>query len=316
MSEYATGLFENDSSYVIPPANADNYLESIVKLCKEEKIEVIAPGSEPEIEKIAENQKIFEENGIKTLTNTWDVIQKCRDKFSIIEVLNSKGISTPESFLFKSDLDVERIKKFPIIIKPRLGSGSRNVFLANDKEETIFFANYLKKYGSEPIIQEHIGDYENEFTIGVLYADNGNLITSIAMKRVLNGGLSVRQSIVNQETNEKFVISSGISQGFFDDFEEIKKIGVKIARALNSDGPINIQCRKTADKIIPFEVNPRFSGTTASRSLVGYNEPDILCKYRLFNEKPSIKSHKIGFVLKELSEKFISIEDTKKIPRI
>ena len=35
------------------------------------------------------------------------------------------------------------------------------------------------------------------------------------------------------------MVSSGISQGYFDDFKSIKKFGEKIARVLDADGPIN-----------------------------------------------------------------------------
>ena len=34
-------------------------------------------------------------------------------------------------------------------------------------------------------------------------------------------------------------------------------------------------------QILAFEINPRFSGSVASRSLIGHNEPDILIQYKL-----------------------------------
>ena len=93
-------------------------------------------------------------------------------------------------------------------------------------------------------------------------------------------------------------------------------MGIKIAIGLNADGPVNIQCRKTEDGIIPFEINPRFSGTSSPRSLVGLNEPDIFCRYKLFNEIPSKSDYKFGYVVRGLVEKFIDFNESEKIPKI
>ncbi len=316
MLDNSVGLHETSNSYVIPSASSADYIDSLLKICKKENVHAIAAGSEQEIEKISKNISIFEETGIKVLSNPWKVIERCKDKFSLTNFLSKKNILCPKSFLYHEETDVDKVESFPVIIKPRTGSGSRNVFIANDKQEAVFFGNYLIKYGFEPLIQEYVGSHEEEYTIGILYADEGKLVTSIAMKRILEGGLSTRQIVQIPNTKEKFVVSSGISQGLFEDFKEIRDAGVKIAKSLEANGPINIQCRKTDLGIFPFEVNPRFSGTTGSRSLVGHNEPDILCQYRLFNEIPEKIIHKNGYVVKDFHEKYISFDDAKKIPRI
>ena len=95
-------------------------------------------------------------------------------------------IKCPKTYDFDPKL-IDENDTFPIIIKPRKGSGSRNVFLCHDKEEAVFFGNYLKKYGHKPICQEHIGSSSEEYTIGILYADQGKLSVSVAMKRILEG---------------------------------------------------------------------------------------------------------------------------------
>jgi len=37
-------------------------------------------------------------------------------------------------------------------------------------------------------------------------------------------------------------------------------------------------------KVKVFEINPRFSGTTSLRAMVGYNEPDILIRKHIYGE--------------------------------
>lgn len=316
MSSKSLGIHDTQNRYVIPSAESNEYINALLKICKKENAAVLVPGSDKELEKISENREKFECEGIIVLVNPKDVIQKCLDKFELTNFLHKKGIKCPKHTLYNNEKDIDEIDFFPIIIKPKSGGGSKNVFFAQDKEEAKFFCKYLIKYGLEPIIQEHVGNYQEEYTVGILYADNGRLLSSIAMKRILTGGLSTRQSVVNPETNEKYVISSGISQGIVEDFVEVRKTGEKIAKIIGADGPINIQCRKTENGIIPFEINPRFSGTTGGRALLGYNEPDILCRYRLWKEIPEKIEHKFGYVLRDLSEKFIGFNEIKEIPKI
>lgn len=309
------GLMETTHHYVIPSANSPNYIDSLIKICKKENVQAIATGSEPELKKVSQNSELFEEIGVKVLLNSWEIIEKCTDKFTLTKILKSLQIPYPDFFLYETEQDISKVKSFPVVIKPRVGGGSQNVFLALDEEEVIFFTKYLKKYGYEPLVQEYVGNFDEEYTIGILYADNGKLFTSIAMKRLLGSGLSTRQTITSN-LNEKFVISSGISQGLIDDFKEIRELAKRIAIALKINGPVNIQCRKTNDKITPFEINPRFSGTTSPRSLVGLNEPDIFCRYKLFGEIPEKIDYKYGYVMRSLIEKFIDPDVSKKIPRI
>jgi len=310
------GLYETKSKYLIPPANSENYLEKLLQICKLENVQAIVSGSEPELRKISQNRELFKKEGIAVLLNPWSVIEKCTDKFELMNFLNSNGFGHPNYFLYEKENDLKKISTYPIIIKPRIGGGSQNVFLAFDLEEAKFFTKYLQKYGMEPLVQDYVGDPTEEYTIGVLYVDNGKLLTSIAMKRMLGSGLSTRQTIINPNDGKKYVISSGISQGLIDDFKEIRNCAEKIVKILGANGPVNIQCRKTEEGIIPFEINPRFSGTTGPRSLVGYNEPDIFCRYMLFGEIPEKTTYKFGYVVRELVEKYITFDEVNKVPKI
>lgn len=316
MWENSFGLFETQHRYVIPPASSENYIPILLQICKKEKVQAIVTGSEPELKKVSQNSQIFEELGIKVLLNPWEIIELCTDKYAITNFLKSKGISTPNSFLYTKKDDINKVNNFPVIVKPKIGGGSQNVYLAQDKEELFFFSNYLQKYDFEPLIQEYVGNENEEFTIGILYADSGKLFTSIAMKRALGSGLSTKQTVINKVTNKKYVISSGISQGIIDDFKKIREMAKKIVIELDAQGPINIQCRNTEDGLIPFEINPRFSGTTGPRSLVGCNEPDIFCRYKLFGEIPEQIEYKFGYVVRGLEEKFLDFNSCKNIPRL
>jgi len=311
MWDNSFGLSETPYRYIIPPASSDEYIPSLLKICKKENVQALATGSEPELKKVAKNVHVFEDIGVKVLLNPLEVIEKCTDKYALMNFLTKNGVKCARYFLYESERDIDNIQFYPVVVKPRVGGGSQYVFIAQDKEEAIFFSKYLKKYGYDPLIQEYVGDYNEEYTIGVLYADGGKLISSIAMKRLLGSGLSTRQIVNDSKTNKKYVISSGISQGIIDEFKDVRKEAEKIASMLGVNGPVNIQCRKTESGIVPFEINPRFSGTTGPRSTVGHNEPDIFCRYRLFGEIPKKTDYKFGYVVRGLVEKHIHFDEAK-----
>jgi carbamoyl-phosphate synthase large subunit len=55
-----------------------------------------------------------------------------------------------------------------------------------------------------------------------------------------------------------------------------------------------------------FEINPRFSGTTSIRAMVGYNEPDVLIRRHLLGEDVETRfPYGRGLVLRSLTETLI-----------
>ena len=64
----------------------------------------------------------------------------------------------------------------------------------------------------------------------------------------------------------------------------------KIAKKIDSYGPMNFQFKSVNGKIYLFEINARFSTTSYVRSLSGYNEPLMILNDLVYkNYKPKIK---------------------------
>lgn len=316
MSPISMGLYEVDKSYVVPPATESNYISKVLDICSRENIRVLIAGSEPELLKISESRGEFAKRKILLLINTSDVLKICMDKWETYNFWVRNGFDCPKSLLVDENIElasinVENALCFPIIIKPALsGRGSSNVFIAQDREELEFFVKYLKKQGLRPLIQEYVGSYEEEYTVGVLTdIPTGNLIGSIAVKRQVLSSLSNKIKVKNRCSGDVesdiLAISSGISQGTIDDFPGVRKCCEEIALKLGSRGPLNIQCRKVGEKVFPFEINPRFSGTTFIRALVGFNEPDILIRKGILGADVSSIEYKKGIVVRGLSELYI-----------
>lgn len=310
MSEHSLGLFKADKSYVVPPAFHDEYIPTILDVCEREEIQVIFPGSEPDLNVLSDNRETFEERGIFLPLNSREVINTCMNKKETFIFLKNQGILIPKTVAVDSEKDLDAIDFLPAIIKPYVGSGgSKNVFIAQDREELVLFCEYILKYGGKPLVQQYIGSPDNEYTVGVLSDRGGNIISAIAIKRYILSGLSNRLKVSSiSNRNEILAISSGISQGEVVNETELLYQCRRIAFALRSTGPLNIQCRFVNNKVYPFEINPRFSGTTYMRALAGVNEPDLFIRRHVLKEAiPESIVPKTGSVIRGLEEMFIPL---------
>ena len=303
-----------DQFVQLPFASDVNYIEILLDYCDRLKIDALIHGCEPELILFNKYRKLVEDAGIFLPINSSALIEMCMNKAKTNSCLKDLGFPAPKYLNVTSESELTAIDWFPVVVKPAVGGGgSANVFIAQDLNELCGLASYLG-LGERTkgfMIQEYIGTPEQEFTVGVLHDLNGRYINSIALRRHLKSGLSVRTSVANRtekkELGNRLVISSGVSQGDIGRFPEVTEQCREIADQLGSCGPLNFQCRFFDVKVHIFEINPRFSGTTSLRAMVGFNEPDLLIRHHCMHEKIETNfSYIEGTILRSLSESMIS----------
>ena len=275
----------------LPFASDPNYLTILLRVCRELGVEALFHGCEPELLLFARNRAFIEDAGIFLPINETGLIQLCMDKAKTNARLAELGFSAPRFLNVSTESEFDAIDWFPVVVKPAIGGGgSANVFIAQNIDELKGLATYLGlgSHASGFMIQQYVGTPDQEYTVGVLHDLDGCYINSIAVKRHLKSGMSVRTSVNNRtglkQLSDRLVISSGVSQGDIGRFEDVTKQCREIAERLGSRGPLNIQCRFVDGKAQIFEINPRFSGTTSLRAMVGLNEPDLLVRRHLLNQ--------------------------------
>ena len=310
MVEQSLGIFKADKGYVVPPAFHPKYTPTLLDICKKERIQVIFHGSEPDLKVLSENRNIFEERGIFLPFNSREIINLCLNKKETFNFLKCKRISIPKTLSVENEEEIKAINFFPVIVKPYINSGgSSNAFIAQDKEELFFFCKYILKYKGNALVQEYIGMPQDEYTVGILSDKEGGIISAVAIRRFILNGLSNRYKVLSLKNKDEILaVSSGISQGKILNNGKLLGQCKQIAKLLLSRGPLNIQCRFVDNIVYPFEINPRFSGTTYMRALAGINEPDLLIrKYILQEYIPNGIMAKSGLVLRGLEEMFIPV---------
>jgi len=282
-----------DQSAVLPFANAPDYMERLYELIEKYQIKALFHGCEPELKIFAKHREAIEARGVFLPINPTEVIDLCMDKGETNRRLTELGFDSPRFTIIKNRSDLTTIDWFPVVVKPSVGGGgSANVYIAQNLRELNGLAEYLELGENQIVffIQEYVGTPDEEYTVGVLHDMDGEYINSIAVKRALTGQLNIRMSVPNRTgkvvLGPKLVISSGVSQGEIGRFPRVTEQCKAIAEAIGAKGPLNIQCRLVDGVVKVFEINPRFSGTTSLRAMVGYNEPDVLMRKHIEHESP------------------------------
>ncbi len=314
MSRTSKGLKLADASYLVPAASDPKYIDHIVKICRKHDVKVLFHGSEAELKVFSRYREVLQDQGIYVPLNPRELIDTCMDKNKTMEFLSENGFAIQKFWEIRNEDEAEQVDIFPVVLKPSVGGGgSANTFIAQDREELYTFTRYLLHVYDQFLVQEYIGNVNHEYTVGVLHGSDGGYINSIAVKKSILSGLSNKIKIQNRterkELGDMLAISSGISQGEIGRFEEVTAPSREIARALGATAAINVQGRIHNGRMYVFEINPRISGTSSLRALVGYNEPDLLIRERVLGE--SIErdfAYESGYITRGLDETFISSE--------
>ncbi len=250
-SEYASGLHLAHKSFVVPKAVEKGFIDSIKEKVKEEGIDIVLPNVDEELEIFAGCREEIPQAVISPL----ETVRICDDKLKTISKL--KGI-VPVPVVYDNVQGI-REEAFPVLLKPRVGRGSRNVFEINNQKELLAIREYLDSVGvkrDQQIIQEYLPG--EEYTIDALFDFNGKMVVAVPRKRIVTkGGIS---AIGKTEKNEKVI-----------EFIE------KISKNLVFHGPINIQFKEDkSGELKLLEINPRFSGGLPITYQSGINIPKLV----------------------------------------
>ncbi|MFA4825887.1 MAG: ATP-grasp domain-containing protein [Methanoregula sp.] len=284
MHPMGVGIYRGDQGYIVPAANNAGYVDVIIKICNREKIDIVFVGSDPELPVFAENKtRIEKETDAKVVISSPEKIKIGNDKWETYLFLKSCGLAYPESVLPENRNEIIEKTGFPVLIKPRGGSASKDVYIVNNREELEVFVKRV----NNPIIQEYLIPEDEEYTSGVVMFE-GDLLGTFTMKREIKGGNTYR--------------------GIIDSFDEIRTAVEEVAKKYNPFGPSNIQMRLTEKGPVTFEINPRFSGTTGIRAFYHFNEPEAVINYILYNKKEPM-THKNGIVMRYMNEVYASSDE-------
>src|SRR5690606_7206194 len=136
---------------------------------QEHEIDVIIPIAEPEL-RFFSKQKVFDTIGrAKIIIASPLALEIGFDKFMTAQFLKSNNLPFPETFLVD---EVGKNILFPVVLKSRTGSGSKDIHIIKSIDELLFHTRFDKE---NYVIQEYLPDTFGEFTCGVFRSQNGEI---------------------------------------------------------------------------------------------------------------------------------------------
>jgi carbamoyl-phosphate synthase large subunit len=232
----APALWETGKRVHLPKVSAPGYRESVLAAVEKHRIDLVVPTIDTELIPLSDLAPSLRSLGCVPLTSARSFLEICGDKFSTLSRFGEYGVTGPRSWLpTDSTLEVEIPAE--LIVKPRNGSASRDVFRVS--RESLWEVLPLV---SNPIIQEMlIGD---EITIDALFSRSGTLLHYVPRRRIRTlAGESIQGATLDDA-------------GFFPWLSDVSRA----ISSLGGIGPMTIQGFVTDSGPVLTEVNPRFGG--------------------------------------------------------
>lgn len=279
------GLFTVDKACVSPWAHEAAFIPWLIACCRRESVDLVLSGAEPVLMALAKHRDTVErETGSRCLVSDLAVMETCDDKWKTCGWLTRNDFACPPSAPTDAQDAIDELVArhgYPLIAKPRRGGGARGHFpVANEAD--LAYVRQKPDY----LIQQYIGQLEDEYTVGCFVDREGRMAESCCMRRDLVAGTTFR--------------------AWLGEFPEIREEAERIVAALRPVGPCNVQLRMTGDGPVCLEINPRFSGTTPIRAHFGYNEAEAAIAHFLFNEPVNLPRVTQGVALRYWNELYVA----------
>jgi carbamoyl-phosphate synthase large subunit len=233
---------------VAPPRIDDPaYVPFLRDLVAEHNVGAVVPLTDLDIHVLAAA------SDLPAFTPPPEICEAMYDKYRCHEVLSTHGLPSPPTVLPGTEPDA-----YPVMVKPRQGSGARSIHPAADRAEMEFFIGYVK----EPVmVQRLMGGHE--FSIDVLCDLEGRCLNAIPRTMLESrGGESIKGQVI--------------------DDAELIDLARTVAETLQFRGPGTIQVFRDPELGIAItDVNPRFGGAFAApmyAALPGRTYPELIVR--------------------------------------
>jgi carbamoyl-phosphate synthase large subunit len=236
--------------YSVPPISDPEYVPALRALCERHDVRAVVPLTDLDLEVLALARA---EGMLPAFVPDAEIARATFDKYEAHLLLERLGFPSPPTVL-----PGEEVASFPVMVKPRQGSGARSIHRADDQAAAEFFVAYVK----EPTMVQRFMDGP-EFSLDCLSDLDGTCLNAIPRTMIESrGGESIKGTVIDEP--------------------ELVDLGRRVVEALGVRGPATVQVFR--DRQIGLgitDVNTRFGGAFPGpmyAAMPGHTYPELIVR--------------------------------------
>jgi carbamoyl-phosphate synthase large subunit len=234
--------------YAVPPIDDPSYVPALRELCQRHAVRAVIPLTDLDLEVLAHARVSGE---LPALVPAPEIARATFDKYEAHLLLERLGLPTPPTVLPGTE-----VEHYPVMIKPRQGSGARSIHRADDAAAVEFLVGYVK----EPTMVQWLMDGP-EFSIDCLSDLEGRCLNAIPRTMIESrGGESIKGTVIADR--------------------ELVELGRRVVEALEVRGPCTVQVFRDREIGLGItDVNTRFGGAFPApmyAALPGRTYPELI----------------------------------------
>jgi carbamoyl-phosphate synthase large subunit len=264
---YAPALYAADIGRVVPALDEPGFEDALSSLCEEHRVGLVVPSRDGELEWFARRVEAFGERGARVACSRPEAVATCLDKLKFDRWCRARGLPVPRRF------DRRDVDEFPVVVKPRAGSGSSDVRIARDRAELADAFALV----ADPIVQELVDGVEH--TIDVASDLDGRVLGTVVRRR---------DRVEHGESVVGVTVCS----------PELEELARNAAALLGLRGPSTVQAFVRSDGTpCLVELNPRFGGGAALGFAAGLDTPRLLVRAARGEPNGSVGAVRAGLAM-------------------
>jgi carbamoyl-phosphate synthase large subunit len=234
----------------VPRIDDPDYVPALKRLCERYSVGAVLPLTDLDIEVLARARA---SRDLPAFVPDPDTARATYDKYEAHLLLERLGLPSPPTAL-----PGEAVESFPVLIKPRQGSGARSIHRADDARAAGFFCDYVH----EPVMVQRLMDGP-EFSIDTLSDLAGRCLNAIPRTMIESrGGESIKGMVI--------------------DDAELSGLAQRTVEALGVRGPCTVQVFRDREIGLGItDVNTRFGGAFPApmyAALPGRTYPELIVR--------------------------------------
>jgi carbamoyl-phosphate synthase large subunit len=234
----------------VPRIDDRMYVPALRDLCDAHNVGAVVPLTDLDIEVLAHARA---EGALPALVPDPEIARATFDKYEAHLLLERLGLPSPPTALAGEPVD-----SYPVMVKPRQGSGARSIHRADDARAAEFFLDYV----DEPAMVQRLMDGP-EFSIDCLSDLSGRCLNAIPRTMIESrGGESIKGTVIADA--------------------ELIDLGRRVVEALGVRGPCTVQAFRDREIGLGItDVNTRFGGAFPApvyAALPGRSYPELIVR--------------------------------------